>query len=667
MTDLGFGPNLDGYLDASLDLTRHVGSRTERMLAQNYYRLDGLTTPDQLRARQQETREAVLDGVGGLPEREPSPADVTWRSPGVTWRGRRDLGTHSVERFVFESLPGVLVTGNLYRPCPAQERPGPAVLFVCGHTGAGKADPLYQRVCARLAAAGITVLTIDPWGQGERFGYLDAHGTAVVPGGTAEHTYAGLQAWWLGQSTVRYFLHDALRAIDVLSGLPEVDPARIGVTGNSGGGMLCTLLMTLEPRLAAAAIGTYVTSRQAYLRTDKHQDAEQILLGGTRRGVDHADLLAAMAPRPVAVLAADFDFFPIEGTIDSVERAGHAYGLLGVPENLQLVRAPITHHYGDPLAAAAEAFFVSALGARGRATGTAGRTGQAVLAPEDLQCTRTGQVALDRPDARFLHDLLLHDLGELRDHGSRDPAEAAEWVRDEVCRDRRPPADAHPRWLPGPSSTLHGIWRSEEDVWGAGVLLRPRAEPGTAHRAVRLLLLGTGEARPLTEGALRCRADPSDVVLVLDVRGAGALMAHDKDGLPPEHHAGSTYKHLCDLLWLGDSLAAGRVFDVTRAIDILLHDEHLGREFPGLSPASPVHVYGGGNGGFLALLAAVVDDRITTVTVDDDAGIPERLLRERYYDDGSGAWQCVVPGLPLHAPVDVLRAHLGRRLVTPRQ
>lgn len=657
MTDLGFRANLDGYLDASLDLMRHVGSRTAAMLAETRDRLTSVQEPAQISALQEEIRRGVLAGIGGLPEpeTEPSPGSAS-----LQWRGGQNLSTHRVDRVVLSSLSSVSVPATLYRPLPALSDPGPAVLFVCGHTAEGKADPEYQAVCARLAAAGLVVLAIDPWGQGERLGYLDADGSPLVPGGTAEHTYAGLQSWWLGQSTVRWFLHDARRGLDALSELPEVDPARIGLTGNSGGGMLCTLLGAIEPRVAAVAVATYVSSREAIWGTGKHQDAEQVLLGGTRSGVDHAELLAAVAPRPLAVLAADFDFFPIEGTLDAVERAGHVYRLLEVPERLRLVRAPVTHSYAAALAGAAEEFFVEELEARGRSTGG---EDPRLLPPEDLRCTRSGQVALDDPSARFLHDLHLAELDRLDQHEGPTPEQAARWVREQVQRDRRIPEHGHARWLPGPEGSLHGIWHSEVDLWGAGVLLPPEAHGRTGDRALRIVLPTGGTTGLASDHPLLQGVGPGEARLVLDVRGTGALTPHDKDGRTPEHQASSTYKLLCDLLWLGDSLVAGRAFDVTRAIDVLLGDKTGPPGAEGLTARTPVHLHAEGGSTLPAVLAAVVDERITAVHVGDGLGQLEKQLRSRLHDDGQGRWQAVLPGLPRHGPLTALRDHLGARLV----
>ncbi len=341
---LGFGPALDGYYDASLNLQMHVYRRSEEEFERWERHKDSLTTPEQVREWQARLRQLALAAVGGLP-----PGD-TPLAPEVV--GRLAGDGFDVEKVVFQSLPRVYVTANLYVP-RGLAGPTGAVLFLCGHAEEAKTYPLYQAVCQRLARNGLVALAVDPLGQGERKSYLDAAGRELVRWGTAEHSYAGLQCWWLGHSVARYFVHDARRAVDYLLTRPEVDPVRIGITGNSGGGTQATWMMLLEPRLAAAAPGTFVTSRRDYLWTGQAQDAEQIVPGGTAAGLDHEDYLIAMAPRPVLVLAVDYDFFNVEGTVATVERARRVYRLLGHEDHIGLARARSTHEYHPDLARAA--------------------------------------------------------------------------------------------------------------------------------------------------------------------------------------------------------------------------------------------------------------------------------------------------------------------------
>ena len=122
--------------------------------------------------------------------------------------------------------------------------------------------------------------------------------------------------------------------------------------------------------------------------------------------------------------------------------------------------------------------------------------------------------------------------------------------------------------------------------------------------------------------------------MVLDVRAQGALA-----------QSGMTYKLLCDLLWLGDSLTAGRVFDISRAVDVAMADTD---PLSGVSDRSPVHLHAHGSIGLLAVLAAAVDDRITSVTWPAPSTDPQD-------------WQLIVPGLSHRAPLDRLITILGSR------
>ncbi|WP_420113527.1 alpha/beta hydrolase family protein [Pseudactinotalea sp.] len=646
-TSLGWRPNLDGHHDVSLDLLLHVNRRTQAVLAETAAGLDQATTARAVHAHQRATREAVLAGIGGLPARGDGP-------PPTTWRGSEQMAGYAVENLVFESSPGVPVTATLYRPDGADE-PRPAVLFVCGHTPDGRANPEYQRVCATLAQAGLIVLAIDPFGQGERLDYLDEQGQPQVPVGTAQHTYAGIPAWLQGQSIIRWFVHDARRAVDLLVSLPEVDGSRIGVTGNSGGGTLTTWLLALEDRFAAAAPGTFVTSRGVYLWSGQSQDAEQVLPGGTANGVDHADLLATFAPRPLAVLAAEFDFFPMEGTVASFERARAAYRALGAEEAISLRTAPVTHQYAPPLAAAAAAFFCEAFGLP--VPGAAPEI--QVLLAEQMRAVPSGQVGVDLPGSLFLHDLIRDDA-ERRERPS--PERARVWLNARVRAHRWRPRAPYTRWLPGPvDGVLHGMWRSERDVWGAGVLLPTDPAPTDGPRPLRLLLLDGGTDSLTIQHPAMLRPG-REATLAVDLRGRGALAPHDKDGLDPRNHKSGVFKLLCDLLWLDDSLAAGQAFDITRAIDVALHDPFLATLLPGLRPESPVQIEADGVMAFVAKVAAAADDRITTVTVTDDVVDPNRILTERLYDTGRGEWQAVIPGQAANAPLDAVHELLDHRL-----
>ncbi len=614
---LGFRPHLDGYYDVSFQLQRHVYRRSEALFEQGERYKDRLVTAAQVYAWQEQVRARTLAAIGGMP-----PSDTPLNPEE---RGTVQGDGFVVEKVIYQSMPEVFVTANLYLPANLTQPTG-AVLFACGHAEAAKAHPTYQAVCQRLARNGLVVLALDPYGQGERKSYLDGSGREDVRWGTAEHTYAGYQCWWLGHSIIRYFVQDARRAIDYLCQRPEVDAARIGMTGSSGGGTQTAWMMLLESRLAAVAPATSLSRRRDYMWTGQAQDAEQHLPGGTAAGIDHEDCLIVMAPRPALVLAADYDFFNIEGAVATVERARRVYGVLGTEQNLELVRATCTHQFHPQLAQAATAFFVQHLLGRDRAS-----VDHSEPHPFDagaLQCTDSGQVLLDRPGTRRVFDLNLAEYRARRaPHSGAERAETARRrLEDLVQRGRRPAREFFPRWLPGPPadgvSVLHGFWWSEEDVLNAGVLLRP-ATDRFASLVIALFDQGTVDLEQRRDWCLQ-RVRAGQAVLALDVRGTGVLTPRDVlTSHSPLHN--TRYKLACDLLWLDDSLPAMAVYDVLRAIEFVRADSEL------QLGERPIHLFGTGRGAFRGYLAAALDP--TVIALELEAPVPDldEMMTQRLY------------------------------------
>jgi dipeptidyl aminopeptidase/acylaminoacyl peptidase len=244
------------YYAARDQLQRHVYRRSEEAFIKGDQDRDAIRTVQELRKRQAWIRRQFIASIGGLPESHcPLKSQVT----GV----HQDQG-FSIQKVIFQSRLRHYVTANLYLP-DGLAKPTGAVQFLCGHAAEGKAYPNYQTVCRALASAGLIVLAQDPIGQGERWSYYDpALKATTVPILTIEHDYVGAQCLALGDSLARYFLHDAMRGIDYLLTRPEVDPQRIGVTGNSGGGTQTAMMMLADPRISAAAPGTFLMNRHAY-------------------------------------------------------------------------------------------------------------------------------------------------------------------------------------------------------------------------------------------------------------------------------------------------------------------------------------------------------------------------------------------------------------------
>jgi hypothetical protein len=339
----------------------------------------------------QKARENIIEIVGPFPEKTPLNARVV----GVVQKG-----SFRIEKVIYESQPGFPVTAALFVPEPLHGR-APAIVYCSGHSDAGFRVPAYQTMIVNLVRKGFVVLAFDPIGQGERLQYLD-HRTGLSEFGrgssTREHSRAGSQCFMTGSSLARYMIWDGIRSVDYLLTRPEVDPARLGITGRSGGGTQTAYIAAIEDRLHAAAPENYLTTFEKLLQSRGPQDAEQNFPRGIARGFDQADLLLARAPKPALIVATTRDIFSIEGTLAVQAEAQRAAAALGAPDSITMTVDDAEHTSTTKNRRATYAFFRQHLDLPGDTTDET----IAELSAEDLRITDTGQVASSlRPETVF--------------------------------------------------------------------------------------------------------------------------------------------------------------------------------------------------------------------------------------------------------------------------
>src|SRR5438309_2761208 len=294
---------------------------------------DAIQNERELLKMQDEVRQKLLQMIGGLPEVK------TDLHPRVT--GRIQMDGFTIEKLIFQSLPGVYVTALVYVP-DDHSRKHPAVLVPAGHAADGKFH--YQALSQRLVQRGYVVISWDPLGQGERSQFWDAAaGKSRYNLICAEHAVMGNLAYLAGTNLARWEIWDGMRAVDYLLTRPEVDADRISITGTSGGGFQTALIAALDPRIKVAAPSCYITAlpMRVYNRIfkDPDSDPEQDLYGMIASGLDHPGLLLLMYPRPVFVAAAVLDFFPIEGTHQTFREVAQLYSRFGHADRISMHRS----------------------------------------------------------------------------------------------------------------------------------------------------------------------------------------------------------------------------------------------------------------------------------------------------------------------------------------
>ncbi len=344
----------------------------------------------------------IRDCFGPFPERTPL-------KPRITGIVERDV--YRIEKVIFESRPGLMVTANLYVP-KGRKFPLPAVVGSCGHSANGKAAETYQSFAQGLARFGYVVLIFDPIGQGERLQYPDATMKSVVGAGVHEHLLSGNQQFLVGEFFGMWRAWDGIRALDYLLSRDEVDPKHVGITGNSGGGTMTMWLCGLDSRWTMAAPSCSVTTFRRNFNNELPTDTEQCPPLVYRHGLDHGDFLAVMAPKPVVIIAAEKDYFDVRGAIETFERLRPIYRWLGAEENIRLFIGPNEHGYTQPNREAMYAFF-------NEQTGVSKDSSEPVLtleSDETLQCTPSGQAsALGSKTIAAMTRTLSKELAEKRE------------------------------------------------------------------------------------------------------------------------------------------------------------------------------------------------------------------------------------------------------------
>ncbi len=260
---------------------------------------------------------------------DPLPARTDLK-PVITGKIERD--DFIVEKLHFQSSPGLYVTANFYLPKKI-DQPLPTILYVCGHAiiktnGISYGNKVgYQHHGAWFARNGYACLMIDTVQLGEIEGIH--HGTyreGMWWWNSRGYTSAGVEAW------------NCIRALDYLETRPEVDKTRFGVTGRSGGGAYSWWVGALDDRIKVAAPVAGITDLENHVLdgvVEGHCDCMYIV--NTYRW-DYPTVAALVAPRPLLIGNTDKDrIFPLDGVYRTHSKVAKIYELYNASTNLGLL------------------------------------------------------------------------------------------------------------------------------------------------------------------------------------------------------------------------------------------------------------------------------------------------------------------------------------------
>jgi dienelactone hydrolase len=242
---------------------------------------------------------------------------------------KRKMDGYTVENVAIETIPGVYLCGSLYRPAKGKG-PFPAVLCTHGHVGNtdlnqyGRYRPDHQYRCAMLAKMGAVVFSYEmfAWGESQLQVENEVHRTGLA----------------MTMQTL-----NSMRVIDFLTSLPYVDPKRIGVTGESGGGTQTFLLTALDDRVTVSVPVVMVSS---YFYGGCPCESGLPIHSCSDTGTNNAEIAAMASPRPMLVISDGDDWTQHVPEIEFpyIQKVYDLYGKKENAENVHL--AAEGHDYG---------------------------------------------------------------------------------------------------------------------------------------------------------------------------------------------------------------------------------------------------------------------------------------------------------------------------------
>lgn len=297
--------------------------------------------------RAAELRRRILFSAGLWP----SPKKRSLR-PMVT--GRTDGPDYIIENVAIETLPGFWLCGTLYRPRVNHGRL-PAIVNPHGHWTNGRLEMQADVPIAPPAPgprgdgrANLVAIGVDLARQGfvvfayDMVGYNDTT--------QANHQWAGdLPSWFDGVSLNGLQLWNSIRAVDYLVSRSDVDPARIGATGASGGGSQTFLLAAVDPRVSVSVPVNMVSAEMQGGCLCENGP-------GLRVGTDNVEIAALTAPRPQLLINCTGDWTHAVPTRE-LPALRAFYDLYGASAKLGCVQFNYGHNYNVESRAAMVAFF----------------------------------------------------------------------------------------------------------------------------------------------------------------------------------------------------------------------------------------------------------------------------------------------------------------------
>lgn len=519
-------------------------------------------------------------GLDPMPRRTPLNARIT---------GGFSREAYRVENLVFESLPGLYVTGNLYLPAKVTGRV-PTILYVSGHAPSPHgAKVAYQHHGQWFARNGYVALVLDTIEFAEIAGiHHGTHNLNYWYWQSLGYTPAGVEVW------------NAIRALDYLETRPEVDRARFGMTGRSGGGAITWFTASVDDRIKAAVPVHATWAVGPQVKFDVVRENCDCIYFWNSCQLDLPVTAALIAPRPLKIINASKDSMFPPSSYDRVhELMKPVYEWFQAPEKL-VAYAEATGHSDTP-AYRREANEWMNRWLKNDSTPFDEST--IVREPAELLT-----VLKERPEKARNEGIHRSFIPVAKPQAPKTPAawNARKAQLHQILRDKT--FQAFPK-DPGPFNTWkqpYGVWtnnytqsfrvefNTEQDLRIPGELFVPR---GPGPYPALIYIKGKDDLVYSVDYDDLLSAFPTHAVLVLRPRAVD---------YPMDNFRIASAKMSAALL--GATLETFQVWDVLRAAEFLMKDQGL--------PIRGIATYGRRDMGVVGLYAAVFNAGITKVILD---------------------------------------------------
>ena len=531
-------------------------------------------------------------------------------TPKVTVTGTIQADGYRIEKLYYESLPGLYVPANLYIPDNLSGSTA-GIIYLCGHAHSQKVH--YQTHPEKFAKLGFVCLIPETiqWGEvrGEHWGcyangWFDWYSKGYTP--------AGVEVW------------NAVRGLDLLAAMPEVNADKLGATGISGGGAISWFLAAADHRVKAVAPVCGISTIEAHINTrtiDGHCDCMMFI---NTYGWGTKDVGTLIAPRPLLIAQSDRDGLNQVESVQEIYRdLSTYYGTLGAADNISYIETPGGHSYHKDSRQGIFSFFMKHLmdtEVSPEEVGDIDESSQSLYTDQELK------VYTDGPPANDITTTIQNSFIKLPSATEPENLDALQAYREYVKSsllektfhnfpDSTVPLDPEHVFRTS-DYAAHGGDKylvNTEEGWKLKATVYWR-NPQEEQRPMMVILRSPNEDRNESE-QFSYQLDDKWNVAIVDVRGVG------ESGWSPDlqwHVRRAS-------AWTGSTIASMRVYDLLRFLEFV-------RTLPGVD-SRQIGVAAGGEMAAIALYGALLDGDCHSVVLKN----PPATQNSSSNKDGRGA------------------------------